>query len=140
MIPKTADLKKQAEEYARSHPKHPGGRPPKPKYRLSFMIKKIAEYTEREMLPILKECCFENNWNYDYVMELERKNTQLSQSIKRLLAKKEVMLEKMLYSGENNTGYIFSLKQLGWRDRFDQEISGGLQLVRVTDSEAAGLE
>lgn len=92
------------------------GRPKKPKYTIKTMVRKIYEYTEKTQLPILKECCFQNDWNYDYVMQLQRDNPVLSQSIRRLLTKKEIMLEKGLYAGANNTGFVFGLKQLGWKD------------------------
>jgi hypothetical protein len=41
-----------------------------------------------------------------------------------------------------NTGmYVFYMKnRFHWKDRSEQEISGGLQLVRVTDKEAEGLD
>ena len=92
------------------------GRPKKVKYTIKTMVRKIYEYTEKAQLPILKECCFQNDWNYDYVMQLQRDNPVLSQSIRRLLTKKEIMLEKGLYAGANNTGFVFGLKQLGWKD------------------------
>lgn len=95
---------------------NPNGRIKNPKYKLKSMVRKIDEYTENTTLPILKECCFENKWSYDYVMELQRENPLLSQSIRRLLTKKEIALEKGLYSGVNNTGMVFGLKQLGWKD------------------------
>ncbi len=80
------------------------------------MVKQIKKYTDETDLPILKECCFENDWNYDYVMQIQRDNPVLSQSIRRLLTKKEIILEKALYAGTNNTGCVFGLKQLGWKD------------------------
>lgn len=95
---------------------------PKPKYNINYMVKKIFSYTDNQPLPILKECCFENEWNYDYVMQLQRDNPILSQSIRRLLLKKEIQLEKALYSGGNNTAFVFSLKQLGWKDNPEQLI------------------
>jgi len=114
----TEEIKNDVESLL-GKPKHPGGRPKKPKYVIKSMVKIIDEYTDKALIPILKECCFENNWGYDYVMELERKHEELSRSIKRLKTRKEAVLEKMLYTGQNNTGYIFSLKQLGWRDKFE---------------------
>ena len=60
----------------------------KVKYTIKTMVRKIYEYTEKAQLPILKECCFQNDWNYDYVMQLQRDNPVLSQSIRRLLTKK----------------------------------------------------
>lgn len=98
------------------------------KYDVEAMCGKIEEYIEanKEGIPILKECCFENNWNYDYVMELQRENPVLSQSTKRLLCKKEVNLEKgSLFGTLNSSQAIFSLKQLGWTDKRETELSSG---------------
>lgn len=93
------------------------------------MCKHIDAYTKRIIsaggYPILKECCLENDWHYDYVMELQRTtresgDTRLTQSIKTLLAHKEIILERGMISGSLNvTGCIFTLKQHshGWTDR-----------------------
>ncbi len=101
-------------------------RPKSNKYRIKDMVKKINEYTDNTKLPdipILKEICVENDWNYDYVMQLQRNNKELSQSIKRLLMKKEVLLEKGMTGGQLvASASIFSLKQLGWRDEAKIEI------------------
>lgn len=102
--------------------KNKGGRPPKDKYGIDYMVRKITEYTNEKKskgFPILKECCLLNDWNYDYVMELQRKHPKLSQSIKTLLNWKEVKLEQGGLSGKFNTGMvIFTLKQPahGWSD------------------------
>lgn len=86
------------------------------KYRIPKMIKIIRKYTEEAEIPILKECCNLNDWDYDYVIKLQRENEDLCRETRRLLAHKEVKLEKALYTGVNNTGIIFSLKQLGWKN------------------------
>lgn len=101
-------------------------RPKSNKYKIKDMVKKINEYTDNTKLPdipILKEICVENDWNYDYVMQLQRNDKELSQSIKRLLMKKEVLLEKGMTGGQLvASASIFSLKQLGWRDEAKIEI------------------
>ena len=97
-------------------------RPKTDKYNIKKMAKIIEEYSDKTELPILKEVCYINKWNYDYVMQLQREYDELSQSIKHLLNKKEVALEKGAIIGKyNNTMAIFSLKQLGWKDRQDLE-------------------
>lgn len=99
------------------------GRPKSDKYDIDKMVNIIEEYTNDTELPILKEVCYLNNWNYDYIMQMQRDNESLSHSIKTLLNKKEVQLEKGGISGKyNNTMVIFSLKQLGWRDKQDIDI------------------
>lgn len=83
------------------------------------MIKIIRKYTDESACPILKEVCFENGWNYIYVMQLQREHELLRAEIARLLDKKEIQLEKALMTGANNTAFIFQLKQLGWKDNPD---------------------
>ncbi len=89
------------------------------KYNVKKIVETILEYTETSKLPILKEVCFDNGWDYDYILQLQREHELLRLAIKRLLAKKEILLEKAMYTGENNTAFIFSLKQLGWKDQPD---------------------
>lgn len=89
------------------------------KYNIKKIVAQILEYTETSNLPILKEVCFQNEWDYDYILQLQREHELLRLAIKRLLLKKEILLEKAMYTGENNTAFIFSLKQLGWKDNPD---------------------
>lgn len=99
-------------------------RPSFEKYNIDFMKKKIDEYIEsrKKSIPILKECCLLNDWDYDYVMKLQREHEGLRQSIKKLLNWKEVKLEQGAMTGQlNTTMAVFSLKQLGWRDKHEQE-------------------
>lgn len=98
------------------------GRPPKNKYAIAYMTARIGQYLDYYdgPVPILKECCLLNEWNYDYVMELQRKHEELSQSIKKLLDWKEVKLERGALNGSiDKTMAIFSLKQPahGWTDQ-----------------------
>ena len=101
-------------------------RPKTNKYKIKEMVQKINNYTDNIKLPdipILKEICVENDWNYDYIMKLQRDNEELRQSIKRLLMKKEVLLEKGMTGGQLvASASIFSLKQLGRRDEAKIEI------------------
>lgn len=116
----------------------PKGRPKHEKYNISEMIKKIEKYTAESELPILKECCLENAWSYDYIMELKRNDKTLSQSIKRLLDKKEVILEKMMVFGTGNvTGCIFTLKQPahGWSDKHDVRLDNDTTVNIILERE-----
>lgn len=97
---------------------------PRNKYNIADMVVKIDEYIEKTKAegkhPILKECCLENDWTYDYVMQLQREHEALSQSIKKLLAWKEVMIERGTLAGDyDKTMAIFILKQPahGWSDK-----------------------
>ncbi|MDD4001040.1 MAG: hypothetical protein PHX62_09165 [Bacilli bacterium] len=99
-------------------------RPKSPKYELEFMLSTLEDYTNNTDIPILKEVCYQNYWNADYVLELGRKDDEISRAIKRLLDKKETQLERKGLNKEiDKTVAIFSLKQLGWKDK--QEISFG---------------
>lgn len=101
-------------------------RPKKAKYQLKNLCKIIDEYTDNTQIPILKEVCYQNNLNYSYVMQMRTKeeNAELSNSIKRLLDKKEAQLERLGLTGKIDRGMaIFSLKQLGWKDKPEQEDS-----------------
>ena len=98
-------------------------RPPSPKYDLDFMLDTIYEYTEANTIPILKEVCYKNNWDFDYLHDLAREQPILSLAIKRLMAKKETNLERGALAGKiNHAMAIFSLKQLGWRDVIDTNV------------------
>lgn len=101
-------------------------RPKKAKYQLKNLCKIIDEYTNVTSIPILKEVCYQNDLNYSYVMQMRTKeeNVELSNSIKRLLDKKEAQLERLGLIGKIDRGMaIFSLKQLGWKDKPEQEDS-----------------
>lgn len=110
----------------------PGGRPPKPKYELEFMLGVLENYTEKTELPILKEVCYKNDWDYDYVIEMARDKPELSLSIKKLLNKKEAVLEDGGLKGKyNHTMVIFSLKQLGWKDVIETKTSNNGMLKDI---------
>lgn len=86
------------------------------------LVQDIIDYTEQTEYPILKELCYLKHYNYDYVMQLQRANEELSQSIKELLYKKESYLEREGIKGNlAQTMAVFTLKQLGWRDNIEVE-------------------
>lgn len=100
------------------------GRPKSPKYEKEFMLSALEDYMQSHELPIIKEVCYQNNWNYVYVMQMAEKDEDISKSIKNLLAKKETELEQGGLSGKYKTAMaIFSLKQLGWHDKVELEQS-----------------
>lgn len=87
--------------------------------------KDIIEYTNTTEYPILKELCYQKHYNYDYVMQLQRDDEELSQSIKELLYKKEAYLEREGIKGNlAQTMAVFTLKQLGWKDNIEVEHTG----------------
>lgn len=91
------------------------GRPFKyPENEMQALVEKFERYIEETDIPILAEFAYQNNvtrpWMYD--------QPEFSTLIKKCMDKKEVALEKgMLTNTLNSTGSIFSLKQLGWRDK-----------------------
>lgn len=98
-------------------------RPKTEKYKIENLCKEIDNYTKKTELPILKELCYKKDYNYDYLIHMQRDNEELYQSIKKLLYKKESTLERKALNGEmNSTMAIFSLKQLGWKDKQNNEI------------------
>lgn len=100
-----------------------------PEY-LKKVERMIINYTDKTKLPILAEFAFQN----DFIREQLYKYPELSYAIKRLLAKKEVQLEKIGLA-KNNSMAIFSLKQLGWRDSEIKNDNSGL-----TNDEIANLK
>lgn len=85
--------------------------------------KMLDEYIEANDIPIIAEFCYLNNIRKERMYEFAREEgTPLSHSMKKAMEKKEANLEKMsLYGQINYKMAIFSLKQLGWRDRPEDE-------------------
>jgi len=91
------------------------------KYFIEKMIPIIDKYIKDTEMPIVKELCFLNDWNYKriYMMARLPENEELSDRLDKLISKKEVFLEKGLLSGHLKPApAIFSLKQLGWREEY----------------------
>lgn len=86
--------------------------------RLKEIKKAIEDYTEKTAIPIFAEFSF----NYGILREELYRHPELSYAIKSLMSKKEFQLEKMAMTGHTNTTFaIFSLKQMGWRDKHEIE-------------------
>jgi hypothetical protein len=66
---------------------------------------------------------------YDY-----RDRPEFSHPIKRALLRVEMAYEKSL-QGQAVTGPIFALKNMGWKDKTETELSGGLQVQQITGME-----
>ena len=88
--------------------------------RIKDIIKKINAYIKSEEIPIVAEFAYKNNVRRQALYEY----SEFSDTIKKLIAKKEANLEKLALVGAiNPTMAIFSLKQLGWSDRRDLNIA-----------------
>jgi predicted CopG family antitoxin len=112
---------------------HAGGRPIEwTDERIQNVIKKLDTYIEDNTIPIIAEFAYQNDIRKAVLYEKE----EFSYSIKRLIEKKEANLEKgMLFGKINVTGAIFSLKQLGWRDKSEIEHSGNISNEGKTEEE-----
>jgi hypothetical protein len=103
----------------------PAGRPRKyTKKLLKEIEEKIIAYTDNTPVPILAECAYELGMHRRQMYEFP----ELNHAIKRLITKKESVLEKGALSGKLNTSMaIFSLKQLGWSDKQEVNHSGAIE-------------
>lgn len=92
------------------------------KYDIPKMVKIVNEYTKNTELPILAECLLLNNWSETRFREWASRSEDLTNAVKNLKRKKEIVLEKGGLTGKyDKTMAIFSLKQLGWKDRVEQD-------------------
>jgi len=90
------------------------------------LIELLQKYINETKVPIVAEFAYLNN-----VLRASLYGVpELQTLLKRLIEKKEAALEKLSLAGSvNTTQAIFSLKQLGWRDRQEIEHSGGMDLI-----------
>ena len=91
------------------------GRPPKlQEHDLQELVQKFEKYIDETAIPIIAEFAYMNNVERTYLYERPEFMTLL----KKCIAKKEAQLEIGSLRGTlNSTQAIFSLKQLGWRDK-----------------------
>lgn len=86
--------------------------------RIDDLREKLEKYIDDNVIPIAAEFAYLHNVNRQSLYEY------LPDTIKKLSEKKQANLEKGMLSNKINvTGAIFSLKQLGWRDRFESEMN-----------------
>jgi len=83
---------------------------------------KIQEYISKTKIPILVEFCYQYPISKSYLYALADEDEELKDSIKLLITKKEASLERETLDGNvDKTMAIFSLKQLGWKDKSEVE-------------------
>lgn len=98
----------------------PVGRPPLQKY--DNIADKLMEYVTKTRIPILAEFAYKNKVTREYLYTLSEKDEQLFNAIKYCVLKKEAVLEKGALTGSlDHTMAIFSLKQLGWKDKPEEK-------------------
>lgn len=82
------------------------------------LFKKFEKYINDTTLPIIAEFAYMNEIDRNYLYD----NAIFSTLLKRCIAKKEANLEKGALTGKLNPSMaIFSLKQIGWKDRQETE-------------------
>jgi len=78
----------------------------------------MEKYIEETDIPILAEFAYTRDIRRNKLYELD----ELKDTIKRMMEKKEAQLEKLAELNIiNTTMAVFSLKQLGWRDRVEHD-------------------
>jgi len=82
---------------------------------------KLLAYIDDNEIPILAEFAYQNDITREFLYQLK----ELTYAIKKCHDKKESALERNAINGKINvTMAIFSLKQLGWKDKQEFEHTG----------------
>ncbi len=90
--------------------------------RIAELVEKLKQYIEETEIPIIAEFAALNGLYKQFFYDHE----EFSDLIKIAISKKEAALERGALSGTlNPTMAVFSLKQMGWRDKheIDQNIA-----------------
>lgn len=111
---------------------------------IEHVTKCAIEYTENTKLPSIVNFLLEYGEEINYIdtdtlYALRQKSTLLSNAIKRLLMKKEDVCFKGLVSGKNNTGFIFILKQMGWKDNPEVIVNNNVSTQEKIDKKIDGM-
>ncbi|KKM27054.1 hypothetical protein LCGC14_1578580 [marine sediment metagenome] len=107
------------------------------KYNIDKLLGSLKFYTEGNDIPILAEFAYKYGISREYLYQLAGKNKSLSYAIKKLILKKEAQLEKLGLSGHvDKTMAIFSLKQIGWKDRVDIDTTTKGEKIGTFDAPA----
>jgi hypothetical protein len=107
------------------------GRPRKfSKKQVKELMCAFEEYIQNTEVPIINE--------FTYQQGIIRQNLydypEFSTLLKRCTEKKEVALEKGMLSGNMPpAAAIFSLKQMGWRDKHEVEHNGSMKISVIDD-------
>ncbi len=82
------------------------------------LFDRFKKYINDTTLPIIAEFAYMNDIERQYLYD----NQMFSTLLKKCIAKKEANLEKGALTGKLNPSMaIFSLKQIGWKDRQETE-------------------
>jgi hypothetical protein len=108
------------------------------------MARRIDQYTQenREGLPILKECCLMNGWDYNAVIKKAAGNETLKKAVRRLLCQKEVNLEKGGILGDfNRSMTALLLREISLENQREREfdVLDKLDRTLLCEAELASL-
>ena len=94
----------------------------------------METYTDVTPIPIIAEFAYMNKVPRQTLYQFAEENDEFSDTIKELIDKKEANLERMALNKEiEKTMAIFSLKQLGWKDKTETEHVGSVGIFIVDD-------
>lgn len=112
---------------------HPGGRPPvynNPEELTTEVDKYFADTGKKTMTGLALALGFDSRQSlYDY-----QKKDEYSYIINKALLRIENQYEEKL-TGNNVAGSIFVLKNMGWKDKTETELSGELAIKQITGME-----
>ena len=94
------------------------------------IVVKLTEYVTDTTIPIIAEFAYQNDIPRHALYEYDEFSTLL----KKMIDKKEANLERMALNKEiEKTMAIFSLKQLGWKDKNETEHTGTVGISIIDD-------
>ena len=106
-------------------PRPPGRPPTYTKEDIDKIIKACEDYTANTPVPRLIDFAHSQGFSSQLLKDHASRHPELALSLKKLIEKKEDALEQGMITGKMPpAAAIFSLKQLGWRDKQEVEHSG----------------
>lgn len=94
------------------------------KKKIDTVTDEMELYIAETAIPILAEFAYKNDYNRSQLYQI----AGLSNTIKKMMLKKEAQLEKLALSGNAPTAMcIFGLKQLGWSDKQEIKHAGEIK-------------
>ena len=116
------------------------GRPKKYTDEVIEQIRQAMEkYIEITDIPIVAEFAYQSKIPRFKLYEFAENNDEFQYTIKGLIDKKEAQLERQCLNGKiDKTMAVFSLKQLGWKDKNEVEHSGNIKHEFIAEWGANG--
>jgi len=94
--------------------------------RIQEIIEKMERYIEENDIPIVAEFAYQNDIRRAALYEYP----DFSYTLQKLINKKEAQLEKLgLFNVVNASMAKFSLAQMGWSEKQETKVDGGVQIV-----------